>query len=119
MARHNDFGANGEQIARRYLEESGYEILDQNWTFGKAEIDLIAYKDSTIVFAEVKTRRNNTFAEPEDFVSDEKQRLLAFAADEYIHLMDHQHEVRFDIITVLIDRCNEPEIRHIEDAFWP
>lgn len=119
MAGHNDFGTNGEQIARRYLEESGYEILDQNWTFGKAEIDIIAYKDSTIVFAEVKTRRNNNFAEPEDFVSDEKQRLLTYAADEYIHLMNHQHEVRFDIITVLIDRFNKPEISHIEDAFWP
>lgn len=119
MAVHNDFGANGEQIAREYLESSGYEILDQNWTFGKAEIDLIAYRDSTLVFAEVKTRRNNNFAEPEDFVSDEKQRLLAYAADEYIHLMDHQHEVRFDIITVLIDKFNKPEIRHIEDAFWP
>lgn len=119
MAVHNDFGANGEQIARHYLESSGYEILDQNWTFGKAEIDLIAYRDSTLVFAEVKTRRNNNFAEPEDFVSEEKQRLLAYAADEYIHLMDHQHEVRFDIITVLIDKFNEPEIRHIEDAFWP
>ncbi len=119
MARHNDFGSSGEQIALKYLESLGYEILDQNWTFGKAEIDLIAYKDSTIVFAEVKTRRNNNFADPEDFVSDEKQRLMAFAADEYIHLMDHQHEVRFDIITVLIDRFDQPRISHIEDAFWP
>lgn len=119
MARHNDFGSSGEQIALKYLESLGYEVLDQNWTFGKAEIDLIAYKDSTIVFIEVKTRRNNNFAEPEDFVSDEKQRMMAFAADEYINLMDHQHEVRFDIISILIDRFDKADISHIEDAFWP
>ena len=119
MTKYHLLGSRGETLACQYLETLGYEILDQNWTFGKAEIDLIAYKDSTIVFAEVKTRRNNNFADPEDFVSDEKQRLMAFAADEYIHLMDHQHEVRFDIITVLIDRFDQPRISHIEDAFWP
>lgn len=121
MARHNIIGAEGELLAKVYLEDKDYEILDQNWTFKKAEIDLIAYKDSRLIFVEVKTRtqRKNNFAEPEDFVSQEKRRLMALAAEEYIHLMDHQYEVRFDIISILFDTFGKPEIKHIEDAFWP
>jgi putative endonuclease len=119
MASRNEFGARGEKMAKEYLEKQGYEILDENWIFNKAEIDLIAYRDSTIVFAEVKTRSTNSFGEPEDFVDPGKQKLLVSAADEYIYLMDHKHEVRFDIISILFDKFDRPVIRHIEDAFWP
>lgn len=119
MARHNIFGTEGELLAKVYLEGKDYEIIDQNWTFKKAEIDLIAYKDSRLIFIEVKTRRKNNFAEPEDFVSHEKRRLMALAAEEYIHLMNHQYEVRFDIISILFDTFGNPIVRHIEDAFWP
>jgi putative endonuclease len=45
MAVHNDLGKHGEAIAKDYLEANDYEILDENWTYGKAEIDLIAYKN--------------------------------------------------------------------------
>jgi len=119
MAGHNILGTDGELLAKGYLEELGFEILEENWVFKKSEIDLIAYKNSTIVFVEVKTRRNNSFAEPEDYVSPDKQKQMAFAADEYIHLMGHQHEIRFDIISVLFDKFGKPIIKHIEDAFWP
>jgi putative endonuclease len=119
MATHNDLGRQGEAIAKAHLEAAGYEIMDENWVFGKAEIDLIAYKDKTIIFAEVKTRTGNGFGEPEDFVDARKQRLLTDAADEYIYLMNHQGEVRFDIISILFNRNNNYNLKHIEDAFWP
>jgi putative endonuclease len=119
MAQHNDLGRHGESLAKTYLEQAGYEILDENWTHGKAEIDLIAYKDKVIIFAEVKTRTGNGFGEPEDFVDTRKQKLLADAADEYIYLMDHQGEVRFDIIAILFDNSKNYKLNHIEDAFWP
>ena len=119
MALHLDLGRKGESLAKTFLEGLGYEILDENWTHGKAEVDLIAYKDKVIIFAEVKTRTGNGFGEPEDFVDLRKQRLLADAADEYIYLMDHQGEVRFDIISVLFDRNDNYTLKHIEDAFWP
>jgi putative endonuclease len=119
MASQNDLGSDGEQLAKQFLENSGYEILDENWVFKKSEIDLIAYKDSKIIFVEVKTRKNNTFAEPEDFVSPNKQKQMALAADEYIYLMNHQHQIRFDIISILFDKFGKPIIKHIEDAFWP
>jgi putative endonuclease len=119
MAQHLDLGRRGENLAKIFLEGLGYEILDENWTHGKAEIDLVVYKDKVIIFAEVKTRTGNGFGEPEDFVDTRKQRLLAEAADEYIYLMDHQGEVRFDIISILFDRNDNYTLKHIEDAFWP
>jgi putative endonuclease len=119
MALHLNLGRKGENLAKTFLEGLGYEILDENWTHGKAEIDLVAYKDKVIIFAEVKTRTGNAFGEPEDFVDNRKQKLLAEAADEYIYLMDHQGEVRFDIISVLFDKNANYTLKHIEDAFWP
>lgn len=119
MATHLDLGRRGESLAKTHLENAGYEILDENWTHGRLEVDLIAYKDKMIIFAEVKTRTGNGFGEPEDFVDMRKQRLLADAADEYLYLMNHQGEVRFDIISVLFDRNNNYILKHIEDAFWP
>jgi putative endonuclease len=44
---------------------------------------------------------------------------MALAADEYIYLMNHQHQIRFDIISILFDKFGKPIIKHIEDAFWP
>jgi len=119
MAQHNDLGRRGESLAKAHLENSGYEILDENWTHGRLEVDLIAYKDKVIIFTEVKTRTGTAFGLPEDFVDARKQRLLADAADEYIYLMNHQGEVRFDIIAVLFDKQTNYTINHIEDAFWP
>ena len=119
MAKHHDLGRRGEAMAKAHLEAAGYEILDENWTFGKAEVDLIAYKDRIIIFTEVKTRTGNSFGEPEDFVDNRKQKLLAGAADEYIYLMNHQGEVRFDIVSILFTPQNTYTLKHIEDAFWP
>jgi putative endonuclease len=119
MATHNDLGHKGEALAKAHLEANGYEVIDENWVFGKAEVDLIAYKDRVIIFVEVKARTGNGFGEPEDFVDARKQKLLVQAADEYIYLMNHQGDVRFDIISLLFDRNSNYKLNHIEDAFWP
>jgi putative endonuclease len=119
MAKHLDLGRKGESLAKEHLEKAGYEIMDENWTHGHLELDLIAYKDKVIIFTEVKTRTGNFFGEPEDFVDKRKQKLLVEAAEEYVYLMNHQGEVRFDIISVLFDRQDNYTLKHIEDAFWP
>ena len=119
MAQHNDLGRRGEVLAAQFLVDKGYEILDENWVHGKAEIDLIAYTKRQIVFVEVKTRTSVSFGMPEDFVSDAKQKQMELAANEYIELMNHQGEIRFDIISVLFDKQDKYTIKHIEDAFWP
>ena len=119
MAQHLELGRKGESLARTHLENTGYQIIDQNWTYDRAEIDLVAYKDDVIIFTEVKTRTGNWFGEPEDFVDARKQKLLVKAADEYIYLKQHDGEVRFDIIAILFDKQNNYTLKHIEDAFWP
>jgi putative endonuclease len=119
MAIHNDLGHYGEALAKTHLENAGYEILDQNWCHGKAEIDLIAYKDGVIIFTEVKARTGTGFGQPEDFVDLRKQKLLAKAADEYIDLIAHKGDVRFDIIAILFRGDESYRLNHIEDAFWP
>lgn len=119
MAHHNQFGRKGEELAKAFLEAADYEILEENWTFGKSEIDLIAFKDSRIIFIEVKTRSSNSYGDPEDFVLFPKKRQITRAADEYIHLMSHQGEVRFDIISILFNGGGQHVLNHIEDAFWP
>lgn len=119
MASHNDLGFKGEARAKEYLVQNGYEILDENWVYGKAEVDLIAYINRQIIFVEVKTRTSVSFGLPEDFVSNAKQKQMELAANEYIELMNHQGEIRFDIISILFDKQDKFTIKHIEDAFWP
>ncbi len=119
MASHNDTGKRGEVIAKKHLEDKGYKILEVNWRYKRAEVDLIASKDETLIFAEVKTRTGNTYGEPEDFVTPAKQGLMEYAAEEYIYKTRHNDEIRFDIISILFDKFDSCNINHIEDAFWP
>ena len=56
MANHNDLGHQGEQLAVDYLLKQGYSILARNYRFQKAEIDIIAQKNSVLIILEVKTR---------------------------------------------------------------
>ena len=72
MAQHNDFGKWGEDLAVHYLSEKGYAILERDWRYGHKDIDIIAISDDTLVFVEVKTRRNDTFMRPEQSVDWKK-----------------------------------------------
>ena len=53
MAEHNDLGKFGEELAVDFLEKNGYEILETNWTFDKAEIDIIAQKENILAVSKV------------------------------------------------------------------
>jgi putative endonuclease len=118
MAVHNDIGKAGEKAAVQFLVDNGYEILDENWTFGKAEVDIIALHAKSIIFIEVKTRSSVAFGTPEEFVNVAKQQMLEQAAQAYIEIMDFHGEIRFDVISVLV-KNDQYKITHIEDAFWP
>lgn len=119
MARHNDIGHAGEAIAKRYLEERGYRILETNWRYRRAEVDLIAMDGKTLVFVEVKTRNTTAFGEIEDFVTRKKEDMLTAAAHAYMEHIDHDWEIRFDIIAILYLDEHSYSVKHIEDAFFP
>ena len=116
MAEHYELGKKGEQLAVDYLLEKGYQILERNWRFQKAEIDIIAQKASILVAVEVKTRSTDYFGNPQDFVNPKKIKLLVSAIDEYVTKKDLDVEVRFDIIAITKE-VKTLKIEHLEDAF--
>ena len=117
MAYHNELGKIGEQLAIDHLSRNGYEILKRNFIYDKAEIDIIAQKDDTIVVIEVKTRNSAFFGDPQEFVTKSKIKLLVKAANEYVVFNKIDMEVRFDIIAVLKNKHIE-KIEHFENAFY-
>jgi putative endonuclease len=116
MTKQTDTGKAGEEAARNYLASSGYEILHSNWRWRHYEIDIIAVDGEDIVFIEVKTRAAGSLLAPEESVTRAKIRRIVDAADEYVRYYDIDKTVRFDIISV-VNRGNNCEIEHIEDAF--
>ena len=116
MARHNEIGKKGEAIAKAFLLNKGYQFLDANWRFKRAEIDLIFKDDEILVFIEVKTRSTDHFGQPEEFLSKKQERLITAAASAY---MDHDWEIRFDIISIIFKSEQSYSIKHMEDAFFP
>ncbi|SMO60177.1 YraN family protein [Solitalea koreensis] len=120
MAQHNELGKVGEQLAKDHLISKGYAILQQNFRYQHAEIDLIAQKKTELIFVEVKTRTGNFFGNPEDFVSYQKEKLFELAANEFIQRLGHEGECRFDIISITFNKHDDSyKLHHIEDAFFP
>tara|TARA_R100000306_G_scaffold1735_2_gene4723 strand:- start:23186 stop:23548 length:363 start_codon:yes stop_codon:yes gene_type:complete len=118
MAHHNELGKIGEQLAAEYLLKNGYKILERNFFYDKAEIDIIAQKEeNTIQIIEVKTRNSSFFGDPQSFVTKGKIKLLVKAANEYMIGNNLDKEVQFDIIAVLKNKTTE-QIEHFENAFY-
>ena len=118
MAEHNILGLEGEERAAEYMKRQGYTILDRNWRCGHKELDMVAVKDGTIVFVEVKTRTGGEWGDPQDAVDLRKIRRIVRSADAYLRLKMIDLDVRFDIISVVLHNGNL-NLEHIEEAFYP
>ncbi|MDR6299618.1 YraN family protein [Mesonia maritima] len=116
MAQHNELGKKGEQLAVDFLQQKGYNILERNFRYQKAEVDLIAQKDDTICAVEVKTRSTPEFGNPQDFVKPQQIQRLITAMDFYIQQNGLNAEVRFDIVAIIKNKLGT-RIEHLEDAF--
>ena len=117
MASHNELGKWGEDVAATYLERQGYTIIERDWKSGHRDLDIIAQEGDSVVFVEVKTRRNRLFTDPEIAVDYQKIRHLQQAANHYIKYRHIDNDIRFDIITVVGTMNETPSIEHIKDAF--
>ena len=117
MSTHLELGYQGEMIAERLLQESGYKILERNWRFSRAEVDIIAMEEDVLVFVEVKTRSSAIFGKPEESISPKKEALLRDAAAVYMEQIGHEWEIRFDIVSITI-KGNGYSIEHFKDAFF-
>lgn len=110
-----DIGKQYEQEAVRYLEKTGYKIVEQNFKLLPiGEIDIIAKKDKIIVFVEVKYRKSKNFGFPFEFVTKSKQKKVIKTALCYIKKNKIKADIRFDIISI----CGN-DIEHIKNAFCP
>jgi putative endonuclease len=107
-------GNKGEKLAADFFLNKGFEVVERNYRFKKAEIDLIIKKGNWLIFVEVKTRSSSDFGEPEAFVDEGKGHRIFDAAEEYIYSTDWRGHIRFDIVSVKLGR--ETEIEHFEDA---
>ena len=117
-------GKEGETLAGEYLEQKGYRILERNYRFQRAEIDLVCFQPATngqeggeLVFVEVKTRSSHAFGTPEAAVDQSKQKNLKRAARSYLY--EHRMEgalCRFDVVAISLME-SQVYFHHIEGAF--
>ena len=116
MAKRNKLGKEGELIAFMILQRDGFNILETNWKFRKAEVDIIAQKDGFLIFIEVKTRGSKKFGNPSDSIDKKKISLYKDAVEGYLEQYPSELEVRFDVVNIIIGK-DETEIEHIPNAF--
>lgn len=110
----------GEAAAAEFLRKKRYKIVGMGYNTRFGEVDIIAENRKYIVFVEVKTRRDSSFAEAREFVTAEKRRRVMAAAELYLAENRTDKQPRFDVIEVyapLGTQTERPQINHIENAF--
>ncbi len=118
MARHLDIGKEGEKLARQYLIDRNWKVLEQNWRSGHREIDIIAEHEGELVIVEVKVRKSIGAERLEEHITRSKQKHLVRAAGAYLKWKNLDVGLRFDVI-LLTGQPGRFEIEHIENAFSP
>ena len=111
-----ELGRWGEELAADFLRERGYAVLERNWRSAHRDIDIVAKDRETVVFVEVKTRRNRIYTDPELAVDATKRSHLLTSINHYLRRTRCDAPVRFDIITVVGMLGHTPEIRHIQNV---
>lgn len=115
MAKHNDVGRWGEDVACEELVAQGAVIRERNWRLGHLEIDIVAQHDGVMIFAEVKTRSDDR-EDPLEAITRAKQLSMVRAADAYLRKFNLYHVPRFDVFAV-VGTPDNFTVEHLEDAF--
>jgi putative endonuclease len=111
-------GGRGEEIAVAFLKGKKFSIIERNFRCKGGEVDIVAREGATLVFVEVKTRRNEVFGPPQLAVTTFKQRQLSKAALSWLAKNRLQNALaRFDVIAILLQEHEVPQIEHIINAF--
>jgi len=117
MNKRRQLGKRGEDLAKQYLQNKNYIIIEENYRSGRNEIDIIAQKDDLIAFVEVKTRTSALYGYPEEGLSSKQEECIRRAAQDYIFKTNWKKHIRFDVIAILIT-ATRTEIRHFPDAIY-
>ncbi len=124
MFKNKEIGQLGEDIGVKYLKSKGYKILDKNFEkqvgsmkFG--EIDIIARKDKTIIFCEVKTLSSEKGLSPEQRVDFRKRETIAKIAEIWLDEHGKQQDIRWqiDVLAIVLDfNSRKAKVRHFENV---
>ena len=110
-------GNQGEYMARKYLEEKGYEIIETNFYCRFGEVDIIAKNKNEISFIEVKTRKQFIYGLPAESVTKQKKSHIYKIAEFYIYLYQlYNYPISLDVIEVYMFEDKENRIEHIKNA---
>jgi len=114
----HSLGEMGESIAVTFLKGEGFTIVERNFTCVCGELDIIAREGRTIVFVEVKCRRNRSYGPPQLAVTPFKQRQISKAALVWLSKKKlYDAEARFDVVAIVLRKDDLPEIEHVRNAF--
>ncbi len=120
-AAHLRVGRRGERLAARHLRGKGYRILERNFTTTLGEVDLVAFRDGTVAFVEVRTQTHPALIDPEHTITREKQRRVVRASEQYCTVRGLDRPglaLRYDVVTVLLEADGSVRtLRHLENAF--
>ncbi|MCF7845493.1 MAG: YraN family protein [Candidatus Pacebacteria bacterium] len=109
-------GIRGEDVACRYLQENGFQVLERNYKTKYVEMDLVALKDDEVVFVEVRTKTGERFGSPEETIKKDKIRRLKRGAVGYAQRKNYEGQYRIDLICVVLNNQGEVErVTHYED----
>jgi putative endonuclease len=104
----NTLGNQAEKVALSYLEQKGLTLIKKNYQTRLGEIDLIMQDGKSIVFVEVRLRKNNIFGGASESITQAKQRKIAKVAEQFLQHHGNQ-ACRFDAIVM-----EKAEIQHIQ-----
>ncbi|PKL44845.1 MAG: YraN family protein [Candidatus Riflebacteria bacterium HGW-Riflebacteria-1] len=112
-------GNNGEDLALRYLEKLGMQLVDRNYRWRGGEIDLIVRDGAVLVFVEVRSKSGAAHGSPLETITYKKRRQIERCARQYLAHKKVSADVccRFDAVGVLLPANDQPEINYVRDAF--
>ena len=118
MARKDDLGRWGEDVASQHLLDSGYAVIERNWRCPSGEIDIIALEKGQLVFVEVKTRSGLAFGHPFEAITAQKlARLRRLAIAWCVAHPNRYRDFRIDAIAVVAPRGQIPTVEQLSGLF--
>jgi putative endonuclease len=111
----------GEKRCEKFLKRKGLKKLARNFSCKTGEIDLVMVApDRTIVFVEVKTRVNESFAPTEEVITPAKKNKLARTTRYFLAIHNIENRpFRFDVVTIVLGQTGPVQIKHYQNAFVP
>jgi putative endonuclease len=118
MARHNDLGKWGEELAADWLIQKDFRILHRNWRHGRSEVDIIATRKDAYHFIEVKCGREDQYGYPEERVSKAKLRSIMRVAAHWLYeqKIPVERRIQYDVLAIRLAEGKAPEYSLFEDV---